>query len=109
MHVSAMAADAASPSEWARTKAAGEAAVLEEFPEATIVRPCTLFGWEDRLLNWFAGIAGMPGALVPLVDDGASVLQPEYAFDVAKQKATLVPVPAQLADFAAGFMNLAPP
>ena len=147
VHVSAMAADAKSPSEWARTKAAGEAAVLEEFPEATIVRPCTLFGWEDRLLNWFAGIAGMPGALVPLVDDGASVLQPVYAvdvakvinkitldptkyagqvvelggpaeytrrelaeftFDVTKQKATLVPVPAQLADFAAGFMNLAP-
>ncbi|KAH8056074.1 ATP binding protein [Aureococcus anophagefferens] len=135
-----------SPSEWARTKArrGGRARGV---PEATIVRPCTLFGWEDRLLNWFAGIAGMPGALVPLVDDGASVLQPVYAvdvakvinqitldptkyagqvvelggpaeytrrelaeftFDVTKQKATLVPVPAQLADFAAGFMNLAP-
>lgn len=84
VHVSAMAADAESPSDWARTKALGEAAVLEEFPEATIVRPCTLFGFEDRLLNWFAGIANMPGGLVPLVNDGAAVLQPVYSSDVAQ-------------------------
>ena len=31
---------------------AGEAAVKAAFPDATIVRPATLFGHEDWFLNW---------------------------------------------------------
>jgi len=84
VHVSCMAQDPKSPVSWARTKAAGEKAVLEACPHATIVRPCALFGPEDRLLNWFAGMADMPLNVVPLVNDGAAVAQPTYVADVAK-------------------------
>jgi NADH dehydrogenase (ubiquinone) 1 alpha subcomplex subunit 9 len=52
VHVSALAANPDSTSEWARTKYEGEMAVKEIFPEATIIRPATLFGVEDRFLNW---------------------------------------------------------
>jgi len=66
----------------AEAKARGEAAVREEFPDAIIVRPCAMFGHEDRLLNWFASMANMPGGVVPLVG-GDSVVQPVHVADVA--------------------------
>lgn len=47
-------------------QAQGEAAVKEEFPEATIVRPAKLFGNEDRLLQWMAEFGFKFGRL-PLV------------------------------------------
>lgn len=51
IHVSDNLASPTSESLYARTKAAGEAEVKSIFPEATIVRPCDLFGNEDRFLN----------------------------------------------------------
>jgi NADH dehydrogenase (ubiquinone) 1 alpha subcomplex subunit 9 len=51
VHVSSHNADENSPSEFYRTKARGEKAVREIFPETTLVRPAPMFGWEDRLLN----------------------------------------------------------
>lgn len=45
---------------------AGELAVKEAFPEATIVRPAKLFGNNDRLLTWIALMATRTGR-VPLV------------------------------------------
>ena len=35
-------------------QARGEAAVREEFPDATILRPATCFGHEDHFLNYYA-------------------------------------------------------
>ncbi|KAJ1444828.1 hypothetical protein M885DRAFT_493170 [Pelagophyceae sp. CCMP2097] len=80
IHVSALAAKPDSPSVWARTKYEGELAVREEFPGAIIIRPATLFGTEDRFLNWFAKFPGF----VPLVGDGNALLQPVHVNDVAK-------------------------
>ncbi len=54
VHVSANGADADSPTAYARSKAAGEAAVLAAFPGATILRPSVLFGPDDKFLNLFA-------------------------------------------------------
>ena len=55
VHVSSYNADKDSPSAFFRTKAQGEEVVRSIFPETTIVRPAPMFGWEDRLLNRFAG------------------------------------------------------
>ncbi len=57
VHVSAIGADRKSWASYGRTKAAGEAAVLAEFPEAVILRPSLVFGPEDQLFNRFAAMA----------------------------------------------------
>ena len=82
VHVSALMADPQSKSEWARTKAAGEDAVLSAFPDATIIRPATLFGHEDRFMNWHA-FMGERLPIVPVVEDGSALVTPVYVGDVA--------------------------
>ena len=69
-------------SEYARTKAVGEARVREEFPEASILRPSIVFGPEDNFFNRFAGLARMLPAL-PLIGGGHTKFQPVYVSDVA--------------------------
>jgi uncharacterized protein YbjT (DUF2867 family) len=82
VHVSAIGADAASPSRYARAKAAGEKAVLSAVPTATILRPSVLFGPEDQFTNRFAALARLSPAL-PLVGGGVTKMQPVYVGDVA--------------------------
>ncbi|MFP5468212.1 MAG: complex I NDUFA9 subunit family protein [Alphaproteobacteria bacterium] len=82
VHVSAIGADAASPSSYARSKAAGEAAVREHFPAATIIRPSVVFGPEDDFFNRFAMLARLLPAL-PLIGGGHTKFQPVYVTDVA--------------------------
>lgn len=82
VHISAIGADAASPSLYARTKAAGEAAVRSAFPGATIFRPSLVFGPEDGFFNRFAGLARVLPAL-PLFGGGKTRFQPVYVGDVA--------------------------
>jgi len=84
VHVSALAADILSPSEQYRTKFLGEQAVRAEFPEAIIVKPATLFGHEDRFLNWQGEIGMRPFPGVPMLEDGRGLVQPVYVGDVAK-------------------------
>lgn len=81
VHVSALGANAESTSRYARSKAAGEAAVLEAMPSATIFRPSVVFGPEDNFTNRFAGLARMSPVL-PLIG-GETRMQPVYAGDVA--------------------------
>lgn len=82
VHVSAIGADADSPSAYTRSKAAGEAAVREHFPDATILRPSVVFGPEDDFFNRFAALARLLPAL-PLIGGGHTRLQPVYVGDVA--------------------------
>lgn len=80
-HVSAIGADPEADSRYARTKGAGEAAVRQAFPAATILRPSTVFGREDQFVNRFAGmIAALP--VVPVLRPGAR-FQPVFAGDLA--------------------------
>ena len=82
VHVSAIGADENSASHYARSKAAGEKAVLAAVPTATIFRPSVVFGPEDQFTNRFAGLACMSPAL-PLIGGGRTKLQPVYVGDVA--------------------------
>ncbi len=82
IHVSAIGADAGSPSLYARTKAAGEAAIRTAFPGATIFRPSLVIGPEDSFFNRFAGLARVMPAL-PLFGGGKTRFQPVYVGDVA--------------------------
>lgn len=54
VHVSGFNADVNSTSEFNRTKALGELAVKEIVPDATIVRPSTMYGAGDNFLNRIA-------------------------------------------------------
>jgi len=81
VHVSAMGADKKARARFARTKAAGEAAVLKEFPDSVILRPSLVFGPEDRLFNRFAAMARM-SPFLPLIGGGRTKFQPVYAGDV---------------------------
>ena len=81
LHLSAIGADAGSPSLYAQTKAAGEAAVLAAFPGAIILRPSVVFGPDDQFFNRFAGLATML-PFMPVVA-GETRFQPVYVGDVA--------------------------
>jgi NADH dehydrogenase len=89
VHVSAIGADPKSSANYARSKAAGEAAVLEEFPEAVIVRPSIVFGPEDQFFNRFAALARVSPVL-PLIGGGRTRFQPVYVGDVAAAIAAAV-------------------
>ena len=81
VHISAIGADADSASTYAKTKAAGEAGVLEHMPGAVILRPSIIFGPEDQFFNRFAGMSRL-GPVLPVV--GADTrFQPVYVDDVA--------------------------
>jgi NADH dehydrogenase len=81
IHVSAIGADAESPSHYAKAKAAGEAAVTAAVPSATIFRPSVIFGPEDQFTNRFASLARLSPVL-PLIG-GETKMQPVYVGDVA--------------------------
>lgn len=89
VHVSAIGADAASPAAYARSKAAGEAGVLETLPDSVILRPSIVFGPEDDFFNRFAAMARMSPVL-PLVGGGGTKFQPVYVGDVAAAVAKAV-------------------
>jgi NADH dehydrogenase len=81
VHISAIGADAGSTSSYSATKGAGEAAVLEAYPRAVILRPSIIFGPEDQFFNRFAAMTRL-GPVLPVV--GADTkFQPVYVEDVA--------------------------
>ena len=81
VHVSAIGADLASPSQYGVTKAEGEAAVRAAMPGATILRPSVVFGAEDQFFNRFGAMA-MTLPIMPVIE-GKTRFQPVYVGDVA--------------------------
>lgn len=86
--ISAIGADAESPAQYARTKAAGEAGVLGHYPQAVILRPSIVFGTEDQFFNRFAGMARF-SPVIPIVG-GSTRFQPVWVQDVAEATAMAV-------------------
>ncbi len=82
VHISALGADHNSPSGYGRTRALGEEAVLDEFPDAVILRPSIVFGPEDAFYNRFASLAQY-SPFLPLIAGGRTKFQPVYVGDLA--------------------------
>jgi NADH dehydrogenase len=81
VQMSALGAALASDSEYARTKAAGEEAVLSAFPAATVLRPSVVFGAEDGFFNRFAKLIKLLPVLP--VPGAETRFQPVFVDDVA--------------------------
>jgi NADH dehydrogenase len=76
VHISAIGADEGADSDYARTKALGEAGVRVHRPNAVILRPSIVFGHEDQFFNRFASMSRL-GPILPVV--GADTkFQPVY-------------------------------
>ncbi|MEP5009364.1 sugar nucleotide-binding protein, partial [Roseobacter sp.] len=82
VHISAIGADTASDSDYAQSKAAGEAGVLAHMPGAMILRPSVVFGQDDQFFNRFASMARM-GPFLPLIG-GDTLFQPVFVDNVAQ-------------------------
>ncbi|MFK7743842.1 MAG: complex I NDUFA9 subunit family protein [Roseobacter sp.] len=81
VHISAIGSDENAASDYARTKALGEAGILKHIPNAVILRPSIVFGPEDQFFNRFASMTKL-GPVLPVV--GAETkFQPVYVDDVA--------------------------
>lgn len=89
VQMSALGADAASPSKYLRTKAEGEAAVRAIYPNAAVVRPSIIFGAGDGFFNRFAAMAQLSPAL-PLIGGGHTRFQPVFVGDVGQALARVV-------------------
>jgi len=82
IHVSHLAQGSNPDSGFATSKAEGEAKVKQIFPEATILRPATLFGEGDRFFSSAAAL-GKLLPLFPLVEGGTTKRSPVWVNDVA--------------------------
>jgi NADH dehydrogenase len=82
VQMSALGADANSPSLFARSRAMGEAEVRAHFPDAIIFRPSVIFGVGDDFFNTLGQIARML-PVMPLFG-GKTKFQPVYVGDVAE-------------------------
>lgn len=82
VHMSAIGADEEAASKYARSKAAGEDAVLKHFPNATIIRPSVIFGADDKFFNKFALMA-KSFRMLPVIC-GETKFQPIFVGDVAQ-------------------------
>jgi uncharacterized protein YbjT (DUF2867 family) len=87
--ISAIGASETSTAEYARTKAAGEAAVRAAFPDAIVMRPSIVFGPEDTFFNRFGSLARFLPVL-PLIGGGETKFQPIYVRDLAAAIVTAI-------------------
>ncbi|RDB18035.1 NADH-ubiquinone oxidoreductase subunit, mitochondrial [Hypsizygus marmoreus] len=88
VHVSHLNASATSKSKYYQTKAEGEERVKAAFPTATIVRPGTLYGNEDKLLTNMA--------VWPIwwkLNQGQTKIRPVHVMDVAQALSNLMSIP----------------
>lgn len=83
LHFSDVAALPDHPARRMRSKAAGDKAVMDTFPRATLFRPAPVVGDEDTFYNTLL-IQCKFGPAVPLVDGGKQRVQPTYIVDLVE-------------------------
>lgn len=85
LHMSALGAAPDAPSQYLRTKAAGEDAAHAAAPEVRVTsfRPSTIFGPRDSFINRFADLLKLAPGVFPLACADAR-FQPVYVEDVAR-------------------------
>ncbi|MBC8646798.1 MAG: complex I NDUFA9 subunit family protein [Thermoanaerobaculia bacterium] len=84
LHMSAMGVGAGSPSEYGRTKAAGEAVVRGSGLDWTIFRPSITFGPGDGFVSLLAPIVRHNPLFIPVIGRGTTRFQPVSVYDVAR-------------------------
>lgn len=94
VHVSALGVGPGGPSNYLRTKWAGEEALRAAGLDLTILRPSVIFGADDRFLNLFASLQALV-PVVPLAGSG-SRYQPVWVEDVAEAVARALDQPASI-------------
>lgn len=83
IHISHIAQGSCPESGFATSKAEGEARVKAAFPDATIVRPATMYGEGDRFTQSTAALAKLL-PMFPLVEGGVAKRSPVHVNDVAE-------------------------
>ena len=91
VHISTLDASFRSRTRHGRIRGQAEAALREEFPAATILRPASVFGPEDRFTNRIAARAQMFPAF--LLRDAVALLQPVFVGDIGAAVAKAVAHP----------------
>lgn len=84
LHMSAVGAAEDSPSEYGRTKAAGERAVRASGLDWTIIRPSIVFGPGDGFVSLLAPIVDKNPLFIPVIGRGETRFQPVSVYDVAR-------------------------
>lgn len=82
IQLSGIGASSSSRSRYVRARGRGEAAVIDAYPKAVILRPSVMFGPDDAFLSRLAGLTRLP--VIPLFGHGETNLQPVHVVDVAR-------------------------
>jgi uncharacterized protein YbjT (DUF2867 family) len=92
VHISGIGSDARSTSPYVRRRGQGEAAVLDAFPSATVIRPAVMFGLGDAFVTpLLTMLRQMP--VFPMFGAGATRLQPVYVENVAEAITRILQLP----------------
>jgi NADH dehydrogenase len=84
LHMSAMGSSDDAPSEYARTKAAGERAARASRLDWTVFRPSIVFGPGDGFVSLLAPIVRRNPGFIPVIGPGTTRLQPVSVYDLAR-------------------------
>lgn len=82
IHFSDMGAAKDHKSKRMSTKAEGDEALLQAFPDATVVRPGAIAGIEDNFYNYLVYEMSF-GLFAPVIEGGVNKIQPTFVLDVA--------------------------
>ena len=84
VHMSAMGSSDDSPSEYARTKAAGERVVRESGLDWTVFRPSIIFGPGDGFVSLLAELVRKNPGFIPVIGSGETRFMPVSIRDVVR-------------------------